>query len=59
MSPDNDKPIDCVEMKRRAQEEILQETAGMSPEQELEYWRLKTEDLRREQERLRQERRAG
>ena len=36
MSPDKDKPIDCVEMKRRAQEQILRETAGMSPEQELE-----------------------
>lgn len=39
MSEPNKRPIDCVEMKRRAQEQILRETQGMTPEQELEYWR--------------------
>jgi len=32
------KAFDCVEMKRQAQERIYEETRGLSPEQELEYF---------------------
>ena len=33
------KRFDCVEAKHRAQERIVEETAGMSVEEELAYWR--------------------
>jgi len=33
------KSFDCVEAKHRAQERIVEETAGMSVEEELAYWR--------------------
>lgn len=33
------KDFDCVEMKQRAQERILSETAGLSREEELAYFR--------------------
>jgi hypothetical protein len=45
--------FDCVEMKRRGAERVVVETAGMTPEQELEYWRTATEELLREQRELR------
>jgi hypothetical protein len=47
------KEFDCVEMKRRGAERVVAETAGMTPEQELEYWRLATEALEREQREIR------
>ena len=43
------KDFDCVEMKRRGAERVIAETAGMTPEQELEYWRIATKALEREQ----------
>lgn len=42
--------FDCVEMKRKAQEAILRETAGMTLEEELAYWRRRGEELGAEQE---------
>ncbi|MCK9462030.1 MAG: hypothetical protein M0R80_20560 [Proteobacteria bacterium] len=42
-----------MEMKRRGAERVVAETAGMTPEQELEYWRLATEALEREQREIR------
>jgi hypothetical protein len=47
--------INCIEMKRRGAERVLAETAGMTSEQELEYWRAATDALRAEQ----REARAG
>ena len=47
------KSFDCVEMKRRGAERVLAETEGMTPEQELEYWRKATEAFEREQRDLR------
>jgi hypothetical protein len=32
------KKLDCVEMKRKAQERIAKQTRGMSREEELEYF---------------------
>ena len=43
------KDFDCVEMKHRGAERVLTETEGMTPEQELEYWREATESLRQAQ----------
>ena len=45
------KTFDCVEMKWRGAEQVQAETAGMTREQEVEYWRVHTEafkELQRE-----------
>jgi len=47
------KAFDCVEMKRRGAESLRQRLAGMTIEQEIEYWRRRSEEFQREQERLR------
>jgi len=46
------KTFDCVEMKRRGAEAVLKRTAGMTPEQEIEYWRKRSEEFHNEQQRL-------
>ena len=47
------KTFDCVEMKRRGAELLRQRLAGMTLEQEIEYWRQRSEQFQRDQERLR------
>jgi hypothetical protein len=46
------KAFDCVEMKRRGAEAVRQRTAGMTPKQEIEYWRKRGEEFHHEQLRL-------
>jgi hypothetical protein len=53
-----DKSFDCVEMKRRGAELVGQRLAGMTREQEIEYWRQRSEEFEREQERLRAQAKA-
>jgi hypothetical protein len=48
------KTFDCVEMKTRGAEQVQQQIAGMSPLQELEFWRNQTEEIRRRQQDIRQ-----
>jgi len=48
------KDLDCVEMKRKAQARIARETRGMSPEEELEYFRRGAADFWKEIEALRE-----
>ena len=48
-----EKDFDCVEMKRRGQEALCRKLAGMTREQELEYWRRRTEELRERQRQAR------
>ena len=43
------KKFDCVEMKRRGAALLREKLKGMTPEEELEFWRLETEKLREEQ----------
>ena len=43
------KTFDCVEMKRRGAEHVYSITKNMTPSQELEFWRKRTEEIRREQ----------
>jgi len=43
------KAFDCVEMKRRGAALVQEKVAGMTPEQELEFWRQQTELLRQQQ----------
>ena len=49
------KTFDCVEMKRRGAALVQQRIAGMTPEQELEFWRKRTEELRQQQRQRRNE----
>ena len=42
------KAFDCVEMQHRGAEHVRKLTEGMTPEEELEFWRRGTENLRRE-----------
>ena len=39
------KTFDCIEMKRAAQRQIRQEVAGMSPEEEIQYFRSGAEQF--------------
>lgn len=48
------KKFDCVEMKRRGAEAILEETKGMSDEEKLAYWARSTAEARKEQRQLRE-----
>jgi hypothetical protein len=47
------KTFDCVEMKHRGAASVQERVAGMSAEQELEFWRQQTEELRCEQDHIR------
>ena len=47
------KKFDCVEMKRQGAEFLREKLAGMTIEQEIEYWRQRSEEFQRDQERLR------
>ena len=42
------KTFDCVEMKRRGAERVQKELAGLTPQQQLEYWRQQTDQLRKQ-----------
>ncbi len=46
------KKFDCIEMKQRGAELMRQKLAGMSLEQEIEYWHRRSEQFQRDQERL-------
>lgn len=46
------KPFDCVEMKREGAKRVYEIIKNMTPEEELEYWRRRNEEFRREQEQL-------
>lgn len=47
------KSFDCMEMKRRGAEALRQRLAGMTFEQEVEFWRKRSEEFERQQQRLR------
>lgn len=39
------KSFDCVDMKHKGAEKVQAKLAGMSREEQLEYWRVRTEVL--------------
>ena len=41
------KDFDCVEMKRKGAQKVYEATKGMTVEEEVEYWRRRTEEARR------------
>ena len=43
------KTFDCVEMKRRGADKVREAIGGMTPQQELKYWRDRTRQLRLQQ----------
>jgi hypothetical protein len=47
------KKFDCVEMKRRGAQYVRKQTAGMTREQEIEYWRRRSEAFEQQQNALR------
>ena len=55
------KQFDCIEMKRKGAEAVRAKIAGMTREQELAFWRERTEKLRqrREAAKAERERKAG
>ena len=46
------KKFDCVEMKRKGAERVMERTKGMTREEELAYWKKGTEELRKLQQQL-------
>ncbi len=41
----NKKEFDCVEMKRKGQERILEMVKGLTAEEELAFWKKKDQEL--------------
>ncbi len=39
-----EKTFDCIEMKRKSQERIYNETKGMTPEERLDYFKQRVEN---------------
>lgn len=47
------KEFDCVEMKRKGAAILQKKLAGLTLEEELEFWQKRTKELKREQQKLR------
>lgn len=47
------KTFDCVEMKRQATLRVHERLKDMTVAQQIEYWRQRSEEFQRDQERLR------
>ena len=46
------KTFDCVQMKRLGAAKVMEQTATLTKEQELTFWRERSQHLRRHQEAL-------
>lgn len=44
------KTFDCVNMKHRGAAKVRQQTAGMTPDEEMTFWRQKTQALQERQQ---------
>lgn len=53
------KTFDCVDMKHHGAIKVMEETKGMSLEEELAYWDKGTRELRLLQEKLRKQKNSG
>ena len=49
------KAFDCVRMKRQGAEQIMKQLEGKSLQEQLEYWQKGTEDLKRFQQKLKED----
>ena len=50
----NKKTFDCVEMKRDGAQRLRERLAGMTRQQQLDFWRERTDALRRRAEAVRE-----
>jgi len=46
------KTFDCVEMKRRGAERVMKNIKGKTAQQQLDYWRKGTKELKELQDKL-------
>ena len=53
------KKFDCVEMKHKGAVKVQARLTGMSREQQLEYWRVRTDELLDYQRKVIQERKVS
>jgi hypothetical protein len=53
------KKFDCVEMMHKGAERVRRKVQGMSREQEAEYWRQRTEELRKMKDQVTERRKAS
>ena len=53
------KKFNCVEMMHRGAARVKRETAGMTIDEEVEYWRQRTEELRERQRQAREARKSA
>ncbi len=47
------KTFDCVSMKRQGAEQVMKQLEGKSLQEQLEYWKKGTENLKKLQQKLR------
>ncbi len=50
------KTFDCVHMKRQGAEQVMRQLAGKTVQEQLEYWQKGTEELKRHQQALKENR---
>lgn len=53
------KRFDCVEMMHTGAEHVRRQVAGMTLEEEAEFWRKRTAELKQRQQELAQQRKAS
>jgi hypothetical protein len=49
------KTFDCVEMKHLGAEKVQEQIAGMTREEEIKFWKERSQELRRRQEAVQNE----
>ena len=49
------RKFDCVEMKHRGAEKVQEQIAGMTREEEVRFWKERSQHLRRHQEDIKKE----
>jgi hypothetical protein len=49
------KKFDCVEMKHLGAEKVQEQIAGMTREEEIRFWKKRSQHLRRHQEAIKKE----
>ena len=50
------KTFDCVRMKRQGAEQVMKRLEGKTVQEQLEYWRKGTEELKKRQQALKERR---
>jgi hypothetical protein len=55
MMTETEKEFDCVEMMHRGQEAVRKRLEGKTREEQLEYWRVRMDELQAFQNQLRQD----